>query len=131
MFYQVAFAGLEPSAIAFPLRKIFQHYKDFYIRKAEVIQIDAVYNQIITSIGTICFDFLVLALGVKPFYFGLDHLANTAKTMKSVSEALDIRNSIFQNFEDALTVNKSEEENQFMNIVIVVEARRVWRYRES
>lgn len=119
LFYQVASAGLEPSAIAFPLRKIFQHYKDFYIRKADIIRVDPSINQLTTSLGPINYDYLVLAYGAKTSYFGLDRLAHCTKSMKSVSEALDIRNSIFQNFEDALTVTTDEERNQYMNIVVV------------
>lgn len=119
LFYQVASAVLEPSAISFPLRKIFQHYKDFYIRKAEVIRIDTQNNQLISSVGTLRYDILVLAHGAKTSYFGLDHLEHCTKSMKSVAEALDIRNSILQNFEDALSVTTPEDRNQYMNIVVV------------
>ena len=119
LFYQVASAGLEPSAISFPLRKIFQHYKDFYIRKAEVIRIDPQMNQLVTSVGILEYDFLVLAQGAKTSYFGLDHLENCTKSMKSVGEALDIRNSILQNFEDALSATTTEDRNKYMNIVVV------------
>ena len=119
LFYQVASAVLEPSAISFPLRKIFQHYNDFYIRKAEIIRIDTQNNQLISSIGTLRYDILVLANGAKTSYFGLDHLKHFTKSMKSVAEALDIRNSILQNFEDALSASTPEDINQYMNIVIV------------
>ena len=119
LFYQVASAVLEPSAISFPLRKIFQHYKDFYIRKAEVIRFDTQNNQLISSIGTLRYDILVLAHGAKTSYFGLDHLEHCTKSMKTVAEALDIRNSILQNFEDALSVSTQEDRNQYMNIVVV------------
>lgn len=119
LFYQVASAVLEPSAISFPLRKIFQHYKDFYIRKAEVIRFDTQNNQLISSIGTLRYDILVLAHGAKTSYFGLDHLEHFTKSMKTVAEALDIRNSILQNFEDALSVSTQEDRNQYMNIVVV------------
>lgn len=119
LFYQVASAVLEPSAISFPLRKIFQHYNDFYIRKAEVIRFDTQNNQLISSIGTLRYDILVLAHGAKTSYFGLDHLEHFTKSMKTVAEALDIRNSILQNFEDALSVSTQEDRNQYMNIVVV------------
>src|SRR5664279_2602057 len=57
LFYQVATAGLEPSAISFPLRKIFQHYKDFYIRIAEVTNIDTDKRQLWTTLGIIQYDY--------------------------------------------------------------------------
>lgn len=119
LFYQVASAGLEPSAISFPLRKIFQHYKDFYIRKAEVVRIDTTANELITSVGTLHYDILVLAHGAKTSYFGLDYLEYSTKSMKSVEDALDIRNSILQNFEDALSSASPEDKDQYMNIVVV------------
>ena len=119
LFYQVASAALEPSAISFPLRKIFQHYKDFYIRKAKVIRIDALNNQLICSIGTLQYDILVLAHGAKTSYFGLDHLEHCTKSMKSVSEALDLRNAILQNFEDALSAKSKEDRDQYMNIIVI------------
>src|SRR5450759_1121790 len=81
LFYQVASAGLEPSAISFPLRKIFQHYKDFYIRKAEVIQIDTQKNQLVTSVGPLQYGILVLAQGAITSFFGLDHLEHYTKSM--------------------------------------------------
>ncbi|PKP34910.1 MAG: FAD-dependent oxidoreductase [Bacteroidetes bacterium HGW-Bacteroidetes-17] len=119
LFYQVASAGLEPSAISFPLRKIFQHYKDFYLRKANVIRINTDKNELVSSIGILQYDILVLAHGAKTSFFGMDRLEHCAKSMKSVVEALEIRNSILQNFEDALSAPSPEERNQYMNIVVV------------
>ncbi|MFA5819141.1 MAG: FAD-dependent oxidoreductase [Bacteroidales bacterium] len=78
LFYLVASAGLEPSAISFPLHKIFQHYKDFYIPKAEVIRIDTHNNQLVSSVGTLQYDIPVLVHGAKTSFFGLDHLEHYA-----------------------------------------------------
>jgi NADH dehydrogenase len=61
LFYQVASAGLEESSILFPLRKIFQNYKDFHIRKVEVRSVNPESNKVNTSAGDIDYDFLVLA----------------------------------------------------------------------
>ena len=63
LFYQVASAGLEASSILFPIRKIFQNYKEYYIRKCEIKSIDSAKNQLITSAGTVDYDYLVLAIG--------------------------------------------------------------------
>ena len=70
LFYQVASAGLESSSILFPIRKIFQGRKDFYIRKTEVSAIDPDKNIIVTSSGEMEYDFLVLALGATNSFFG-------------------------------------------------------------
>ena len=74
LFYQVATAGLEPSSISFPLRKIFQHYKDFYIRMAEVERIDHDSSQLWTTSGIVRYDYLVLANGAGNYFMGMKNL---------------------------------------------------------
>jgi NADH dehydrogenase len=119
LFYQVATAGLEPSAISFPLRKIFQHYKDYYIRIAEVTNIDTDKQQLWTTKGIIQYDYLVLTQGASNFFFGIKNMESLSKPMKSVSEALDLRNTLLQNFEDALAATTEEDQEGFLNLVVV------------
>ncbi|HSZ24288.1 MAG TPA: NAD(P)/FAD-dependent oxidoreductase [Cytophagaceae bacterium] len=119
LFYQVATAGLEPSAISFPLRKIFHKKENVHIRVTEVTSINTNENQITTGIGTIGYDYLVLALGADTNFFGLKNIIANAIPMKSVSEALGLRNRLLQNFEDALASSSEEEKEGYMNIVIV------------
>src|SRR5512133_3366587 len=57
LFYQVASAGLEESSILFPLRKIFQHHKDFHLRKVEVRSVNTEINTLSTSSGEIDYDY--------------------------------------------------------------------------
>jgi len=119
LFYQVATAGLEPSAISFPLRKIFQHYKDFFIRIAEVKNIDTEKQQLWTTLGIIRYDYLVLTQGASNFFFGMKSMESLSKPMKSVSEALDLRNTLLQNFENALAATTDEDREGFLNLVVV------------
>jgi NADH dehydrogenase len=119
LFYQVASAGLEESSILFPLRKIFQRYKDFHLRKVEVISIDTLRNTVITSSGDLGYDFLVLAHGATNSYFGSAPMKKYSKGMKSIAEVLDLRNSILLNFENALTARSQEEREMLMTIVII------------
>ena len=119
LFYQVAIAGLEPSAISFPLRKIFQGYKDYYIRIAEVTSIDTSNNIIDTTLGPLSYDFLVLSFGADTSYFGMESVRNNSLPMKSLAEAVNLRNRILQNFEDALNAKSEEEIEPYMNLVIV------------
>ena len=74
MIYEVASAGLEPSSIAFPFRKIFQKRKDFYFRWADVTGVNAKENLIETSIGKLKYDYLVIASGTETNYFGNQNL---------------------------------------------------------
>jgi NADH:ubiquinone reductase (H+-translocating) len=119
LFYQVATAGLEPSSISFPLRKIFHHYRDFYIRIAEVERIDHDAHQLWTTSGIVRYDYLVLANGAGNYFIGMLNLEKRSLPMKSVSEALSLRNALLKNFEDALAVRSDEERERFMNLVIV------------
>ncbi|MDP4187036.1 MAG: NAD(P)/FAD-dependent oxidoreductase [Bacteroidota bacterium] len=119
LFYQVATSGIEPSSISFPLRKIFHHKKSIHIRMAEVFSVDSENNQIITSIGNIDYDYLVIATGADTNYFGQENISKNAIPMKSVPEALGLRNTLLQNYEAALSTCDQQQQIRLMNIVIV------------
>lgn len=119
LLYQVATAGLEPSSISFPLRKIFQHNPNVFIRVAEVESIQSTHNRVNTTVGSIQYDYLVLANGADTNYFGMHTLQQHSFSMKSVSEALLLRNTLLQNYEKALTSREEEEKIALLNIVIV------------
>ncbi len=119
LFYQVATAGLEPSAISFPLRKIFHKKKNVHIRVTEVISVATNERKILTGLGEISYDFLVLAMGADTNFFGMQNIIEKSIPMKSVSEALALRNRLLQNFEDALSAVSEDEREGLMNIVVV------------
>lgn len=119
LLYQVATAGLEPSSISFPLRKVFREKENVFIRVAEVKNILPESNEIVTSIGLIPYDYLVLANGAETNFFGNENLRHYGYSMKSVSEALLIRNTLLQNYEHALVTNNEDERKALLNIVIV------------
>lgn len=119
LFYQVASAGLDASAILFPLRRIFQGYDDFYIRKAEVKSVDSARNKLMTSAGEVDYDFLIMAFGATNFYFGSKEMQEHAKGMKTIAEVLDLRNSLLMNFEEAVLAPTEEERDRHLNIVII------------
>lgn len=119
LFYQVATAGLEPSTISFPFRKIFQNSKKIHIRVAEVNAVRSSDNQLDTSIGVIDYHYLVIAIGADTNFFGNTKMMELACPMKSVNEALALRNAILQNYEDALSESDREKRKQLMNIVVV------------
>ena len=91
LFYQVATAGLEPSSIAFPFRKLFQSEKrDFYIRIAEVESVDTAEKHLQTSLGLMNYDHLVIAMGADTNFFGNKNLEKHCLPMKSMGEALHL-----------------------------------------
>lgn len=119
LFYQVATAGLEPSAISFPLRKIFQKRKNLHIRLTEVVQIDTENKVIKTLLGDLRYDVLVLATGATTNFFGMQQIAEASLPMKTVGEALNLRNTILKNYEAALTCDSINEMESLLSIVIV------------
>ena len=119
LFYQVATAGLEPSSISFPLRKVFQSKKNVHIRVTEVTAIHTDRKSLDTSLGEITYDFLVIATGATTNYFGMKEIEERAIPMKSVSEALALRNRMLQNLEDALAVDTDDEREGLMSVVVV------------
>jgi NADH dehydrogenase len=119
LFYQVAMAGLEPSSISFPLRKIFQHTPNVHIRITKVNALDSSKQSITTDLGEISYDYLVLGLGTDTNFFGNQNMMDKAIPMKSVSEAIFLRNRVLQNLEDALTTEDPLEREGLMNMVVV------------
>ena len=118
LLYQVATSGLEPDSIAYPIRKIFKSQQRFHFRMANVQRIDTAENVVNTDIGDISYDYLVIATGTTTNFFGMKGVEKYAMTMKSVSEALDLRSLILQNFEKALLATEEEQES-YMNFPIV------------
>ncbi len=119
LFYQVATAGLEPSSISFPLRKAFQTCKNVHIRVTEVTKVSPQTATITTGLGELRYDHLVLALGADTNYFGNQTFRNTSWPMKSVGEALALRNRLLENFEKALVAEDDDTRQGLLNIVVV------------
>lgn len=118
LFYQVATSGLEPSSISFPLRKVFQNKKNVFIRCATVTKINSEKQFIETTVGEINYDYLVIANGATTNFFNNNQISQNAFPMKSVSEALFLRNQILQNIENAL-IQPKEKQTEFLSVAIV------------
>lgn len=119
LIYQVASGGLEPSSISFPFRRLFQGKKDFFFRMAKVESVNTDKKTIKTTVGEIDYDYLVMAFGAKTNFFGNKDIEATTLPMKSVSEAMRLRNTILRNLELALTEEDPARKQALMNIVVV------------
>ncbi len=117
LFYQVATARLEPSAVSFPLRKVFQKDKDIHIRIGKVTDIDHPAQIVYTEDNKYPYDYLVIATGCTTNFFGNKNFEKYTYPMKSTNEAIALRNRILLNFENALSATPTEQE-EIMNIVI-------------
>lgn len=119
LMYQVATGGLEEGSIAYPIRKIFQDHKETFFRMTEVLSVDTVNKKVHGDIGTIYYDYLVIATGSTNNFFGSKEIEENSMVMKTIPEALNIRSLIIQNLELALQTNDIEERKLLMNYVIV------------
>ncbi|MBW3131118.1 MULTISPECIES: NAD(P)/FAD-dependent oxidoreductase [Hymenobacter] len=119
LLYQVATAGLDASDIVSPFRKILGRQKNFYFRMAEVQSVDADAHVLQTSIGLINYDYLVIATGSTTNYFGDDQMEANAIAIKSIEDAIELRNTVLANFEKALQMGDAEQMNSLLDFVIV------------
>jgi NADH dehydrogenase len=119
LMYQVATGGLEPSSIAYPLRKTLQNKKNFHFRTCHAKQVLPQEKILETSIGSLSYDYLIIATGCDTNYFGNDSLKESTYALKSISESLLARNRILFSFEKALSVHSDEKFEELMNFVIV------------
>jgi len=119
LFYQVAMAGLEPSSIVFPLRKAFQNAENVTIRVSEIKGIDPNSKEVKTENETISYDHLVVATGAVTNYFNNQKFHDNTYSLKTVAEALAIRNDIFDDFEQALTTQDYDNRQPLIDIAIV------------
>ncbi|HVI47434.1 MAG TPA: NAD(P)/FAD-dependent oxidoreductase [Chitinophaga sp.] len=119
LLYQVSTAGLEPDSIAFPLRGIFRKQKNLVFRMAEVTGIRATENILETGIGEISYDYLVFATGSNTNFFGNKNIEEHAIGMKSLIEAVQIRNYVIKQFEESLLLKDPEEIRPKLNFVMV------------
>jgi len=119
LFYQVAMAGLEPSSISFPLRKVFQNSKNVIIRICELTSVDTDTNTVMTTLGALKYDHLILSMGATTNFFGNKELEKNALTMKSTEDALYLRNKILLDYESALLTSDYDKRQGYIDIVIV------------
>jgi NADH:ubiquinone reductase (H+-translocating) len=119
LLYQVATGGLEAGSIAYPIRKIIQQFNNFYFRLGQVTEIDTQGQIVISDIGNLRYDFLVLATGSKTNFFGNKEIERNSMSMKSIPQSLNIRSLILENFEQALLINDDLERNSLINFCLV------------
>lgn len=119
LFYQVAMAGLEASSIIFPFRKMFQRSKEVYLRVAEITEVDTTQKIVYTPHGEMAYDYLVVAIGAGTNFFGNEKIAQHAIPMKSISEAIFLRNRILSDYEESLTISDFNQRQTLLDIVVV------------
>ena len=118
LLYQVATAFIEASNICYPFRKMFQGKKNLRFHLGNLIKINHEQNCIETDTGLLDYDYLVLAVGTESNYFGLENVKQHSLPMKTVDDALNLRNHILMSFEKAVQENDEKIRQKYLNIVI-------------
>ena len=119
LMYQVATGGLEAGSIAYPIRKLMHEHKDCYFRMANITEIDVKRQVIHADIGELSYDYLVIATGSKTNFFGNKEMERNSMGMKTISQALNIRSLILENFEQAVLKQDDCDRNCLMNFCLV------------
>lgn len=119
LLYQVAIGSIEADSIGFPIRRIFTKQNNFSFNLAEVQKVNPESNTITTDIGTIHYDYLVIATGSNTNFFGNKEIEHFAMPMKNIPEALNLRSLILQNLETALVTTDMREKFALMTFVVV------------
>lgn len=118
LLYQVATAFIETSNITYPYRKMFQTKKNIRFHYGTFLKVNAEENTIDTDTGSLMYDYLVLAMGTETNYFGIENIKANALPMKSIDDALHLRNRILLNMEKAAQTPNKEERLKLTTIVI-------------
>jgi NADH dehydrogenase len=119
LLYQAATGGLSPGDIASPIRYALRKQKNVRVAMDEVIGIDPEARKLLTGDGELHYDTLVLAAGVVNHYFGHDDWRDVAPGLKSIEDALTIRNRILGAFEAAETEQDPERGRALLTFLVI------------
>ena len=120
LLYQVASAALSPADVAIPLREILRGQTNTTVIMGDVVDIDKEKRLITLGNGDLVgYDYLVLAVGARHSYFGHDEWEEVAPGLKTVKDALQIREKVLLSFEKAERSDSLQEAAKYLNFVII------------
>ena len=118
LIYQVATAFLEPSSISYPFRKFFAGKKNLQFRLGELLKVVPAENKIILNNGELLYDRLVFATGAETSYFGMENVKKNAIPMKTLNDAIEMRNTLLKNLEKAAICKDIRKRRTLLTIVV-------------
>lgn len=118
LIYQVATAFLEPSSISYPFRKFFAGKKNLQFRLGELQKVIPAENKIILNNGELHYDQLVFATGAETSYFGMENVKKNAIPMKTLNDAIEMRNTLLKNLEKAAITKDIRKRRALLTIVV-------------
>lgn len=118
LIYQVATGFLEPSSISYPFRKLFSSQQNVHFRYGYMQKVVPGENKVILSNGELSYDILVFATGAKTNYFGMENVKQNAISMKTLDDAIEMRNKLLQQMEQATISTDPEDVRKRLTVVI-------------
>lgn len=118
LLYQVATSFIEASNICYPFRKMFQHQHNIRFFQGRLLNVVTSGNYIETTNGNLSYDYLVLALGTETNYFGMTNVMENALPMKNIDDALNLRNRLLLNIEEA-TREEDRSRQELLTTIVV------------
>ena len=118
LIYQVATGFLEPSSISYPFRKFFAGKKNLQFRLGNLLKVNPSENKIILNNGELHYDYLVFATGAETSFFGMKNVAKNAIPMKTLNDAIEMRNTLLKNLEKAAICKDIRERRKLLTIVV-------------
>ncbi len=118
LLYQVAIGAIEADSVGFPIRRIFTKQENFKFLLTEVVKLCSDEHKVITTMGDIIYDYLVIATGSNTNFFGNQSMAQLAMPMKNIPEALNVRSLILQNLEAVSFTDDLKERMALMTFVV-------------
>lgn len=118
LLYQVATAFIETSNITYPYRRMFQQKENIRFYNGILTKIIPSENKIETDNGVLAYDYLVLAMGTETNYFGMQNVKEHSTPMKTIDDAINLRNRLLLNIEKATRSKNEAERKSLSNIVI-------------
>ena len=119
LFYQIASSGLDSGSISFPFRREVRHMKHVRFHMGEVKRVDTVAKTVTTQFETLSYDYLIVAAGTTSNFFGMNDLRDKVYTLKSVAEAIRLRNEILDRLERASIAKDHERKKQLLSFVVI------------
>lgn len=118
LLYQVATGMLDISSICIPFRTLFRGKKNLHFRIGELQEVVSLENKVKLSTSDLHYDYLVIATGTKANYFGMKNIQKNSLPMKTVDDAIKLRNYLLKEAEKYTFTQDEDEKRKMRNIVI-------------
>jgi FAD-dependent pyridine nucleotide-disulphide oxidoreductase len=118
LLYQLAAGFMEPSSISYPFRRLLRQHKNARFRMGVLKEVVPAENKVILSNGELGYDILVMATGAESNFFGNKNVEEKAMPMKTVGDALMLRNLVYTRLERATRTEDKEVRRKLLSFAI-------------